>query len=98
MNKQIISLVFVYLIVSIPIIIAQNSPTKEPIIKDDDNGRSASASANVGGGEINVEFIGPTSRRDIDINKNLTISGQDTFSGDFVINIDRYEPDRKSVV
>ncbi len=93
MNKKLESWIFVYLIISIPITLAQiREPTKEPIIKDDDSGRSFNESIDVGGGEINFEFIGPTSRRDIDIDKNLTISGEDTFTGDFVINVNRYEP------
>lgn len=93
--KKIITLMFVYLIVSLPITLAQyvgREPTSDPVIKDDDTGRSASASLDIGGGELNVEVIGPTSKRDIDIDKNLTITGEDVFAGDFVINVKRYEP------
>ena len=95
MNKQFISFFFVYLLVSLPFAFAQalpRGPTRDPIIKDDNTGRSINASADVGNAELNIEFIGPTSSRDIDIDKNLTITGEDTFSGDFVISVNRYEP------
>ena len=88
--KKAISLILVLLMISLPLGTAQQfkEPTKEPVFKE---GGRPNASVDAGG-DINVEYIGPQTKEEFDLDRNLTLSGRDTFASDFLINVNRYEP------
>lgn len=91
MKNKIMGLIFVLLMMSLPASSVQQikEPTQEPLIKSEKE--RINASVKVGGGELNAELILP-SQEDFKIDKNLTISGQDTFASDFILHVNRYEP------
>ena len=80
-HKEIIAIVCMFLIISLPISLAQQTQNKNNA--EDNNQDNKEASATVGAGEINVGYIGPETKEEFK---------EDTFYSDITINVNRYEP------
>ena len=83
MNKKLISIFLVFLLVSFPFSLAQveepkQPPTKEPVLDNNDDSK-----------EDETDIVRPIlpNKEDIDIDKNLTITGQDVFASDFLVKL-----------
>ncbi|MEK6826425.1 MAG: hypothetical protein AABX90_02245, partial [Nanoarchaeota archaeon] len=61
-HKEIIAIVCMFLIISLPISLAQQTQNKNNA--EDNNQDNKEASATVGAGEINVGYIGPETKEE----------------------------------
>jgi len=78
--KKLIGLFCIFLIITLPFGYAQNDSKQNT---PQDARRPSEASSRVGGAELNIGYIGPTTTEEF---KN------DTFFSDLVVNVNRYEP------